>query len=248
MTPLLNLLVVLATALATALSVPRSAGVSPPRCGGFSSEVRDLPPQTDRDGLLRRGRWAWSSLAGVGAGLVLGGPLAVPAGVAAAAGVWVVAGRLEPAAVRRRREEVRRDLPHVVTLLAAALRSGLAPVDAIGLVSRALPGAAADRLAPVATRLRLGGDVVPIWAALAADPDLGSLGRTLARAHRTGAPVVAAVERLGVELARRGRAEVEDRARAVGVRAAVPLGLCLLPSFLLLGIVPLAVSLAAVIV
>ena len=53
--------------------------------------------------------------------------------------------------------------------------------------------------------------------------------------------------RLAEELAQRGRAEVEDRARSVGVRAAVPLGLCLLPSFLLLGIVPLAVSLASTI-
>ena len=35
----------------------------------------------------------------------------------------------------------------------------------------------------------------------------------------------------------------EERARSVGVKAAVPLGLCLLPSFVLLGIVPLAVSL-----
>jgi hypothetical protein len=36
---------------------------------------------------------------------------------------------------------------------------------------------------------------------------------------------------------------VEERARGVGVRAAVPLGLCLLPSFVLLGVVPLVVSL-----
>ncbi|THJ01773.1 type II secretion system protein, partial [Nocardioides sp.] len=64
----------------------------------------------------------------------------------------------------------------------------------------------------------------------------------------TGAPVVSAVERLADELARRARGEVEDRARAVGVRAAVPLGVCLLPSFLLLGIVPLAASLASTIV
>jgi pilus assembly protein TadC len=66
----------------------------------------------------------------------------------------------------------------------------------------------------------------------------------MARAQRSGAPVVAAVERLSDELARRSRAEVEDRARAVGVRAAVPLGVCLLPAFLLLGIVPLVVGLA----
>ena len=55
-------------------------------------------------------------------------------------------------------------------------------------------------------------------------------------------PVVAAVERLADDLARAGRAESEDRARAVGVKAAVPLGLCLLPAFVLIGIVPLVVA------
>lgn len=244
----MTLLVAALAALAAALLAPRSARVARPRGAGCAAEGRFLPAPADRPGLLRRGRWAWALLAGVGAAVVLGGPLALPAGGGAAALVWVAAGRLESPTLRRRREEVRRELPHVVTLLAAALRSGLAPEDAIGLVCRALPGAAAARLAPVATRLQMGGDAVAIWTALGADPELGPLGRTLARSHRTGAPVVASVERLGDELARRARADVEDRARAVGVRAAVPLGLCLLPSFLLLGIVPLAVSLAAVIV
>jgi len=36
---------------------------------------------------------------------------------------------------------------------------------------------------------------------------------------------------------------VEERARAVGVKAAVPLGVCLLPSFLLIGVVPLVAGL-----
>lgn len=205
-------------------------------------------PSGAEGGWLRRGRWGWAVLAGTGAAVVLGGPLAVPAGLVTAVVVTGLAARIEPAAVRREREDVRRDLPHVVTLLAAALRSGVDTADAVDLVARALPGAAADRLAPVAARLRLGGDAVVIWGALATDPDLAPLGRTLARTQRTGAPVVGAVERLAEELARRGRAEIEDRARAVGVRAAVPLGLCLLPSFLLLGIVPLAVSLAGTIV
>jgi Flp pilus assembly protein TadB len=146
--------------------------------------------------------------------------------------------------VRLRREEVRRDLPHVVTLLGAALRSGAAPAAAVDTVCRALPGAAADLLGPVTARLALGGDPLVVWSALADDPAIGPLGRTMVRAHRSGAPVVAAVERLSEELARRSRADVEDRARAVGVRAAVPLGVCLLPAFLLLGIVPLVVGLA----
>ena len=82
-----------------------------------------------------------------------------------------------------------------------------------------------------------------VWSDVAADPALGPLGRAMARSHRTGAPVVTAIERLGDELARAARAEVEDRARAVGVRAAVPLGLCLLPAFVLIGIVPVVAGL-----
>ncbi|MBM7517233.1 type II secretion system F family protein [Nocardioides nitrophenolicus] len=199
------------------------------------------------DGLLRRARLLWALLAGSGAAALLGGPLALPAGVVVGAAVAAAAARTEPKAVRLRREQVRRDLPHVVTLLAAALRSGAAPADAIELVCRALPGPAAERLADVSARLRLGGDAAATWTRLADDPDLAPLGRALGRAHRTGAPVVGAVEALADELGARARAEVEDRARAVGVRAAVPLGVCLLPSFLLLGIVPLAVSLATTI-
>ena len=156
---------------------------------------------------------------------------------------WVTIGRAEPAGVRRRREEIARDLPAVVTLLAAALRSGAAPSDAVALVVRALPGVATDRLSPVAARLDLGAGPAEVWGDLGQDPDLAVLGRTMARAGSTGAPVVAAVERLADDLAVRARADVEDRARAVGVQAAVPLGLCLLPAFVLLGIVPLAAAL-----
>lgn len=202
------------------------------------------PDPVDRPGPIRRWRPVWAALAGAGAAAVLGGPAAPLAAGVGAVVVWVVAGRVEPPGVRRRREEVRRDLPHVVTLFGAALRSGAAPASAIDLVGRALPGAAADRIAAVAARLELGGDPVAIWSSLADDPALGPLGRTMARTHRSGAPVVAAVEALSEELSRRARGEVEDRARAVGVRAAVPLGICLLPSFLLLGIVPLVAGLA----
>jgi pilus assembly protein TadC len=170
------------------------------------------------------------------------GPIA---GVVAAIAAWVLIGRAEPAHVRARHDAVRRDLPHVVALFAATLRAGAAPSDGITLVCAALPGAAADRLAVVAARLSLGLDPVQVWSSLADDPQLGRLGRTLARAQQSGAPVVAAVERLGDELERAARADTEERARAVGVKAAVPLGLCLLPAFVLIGIVPLVVALLA---
>jgi pilus assembly protein TadC len=63
------------------------------------------------------------------------------------------------------------------------------------------------------------------------------------RAHRSGSSVTHEVARLADELDRRTQTSVEERARAVGVKAAVPLGVCLLPSFLLIGVVPLVVGL-----
>jgi len=190
-------------------------------------------------GWMQRWRPMLCGLAGVAAASFVGGYAGIVAGVITAGVVWNVIARAEPAGRRRERERASAELPHVVRLLGAALSSGAAPAEALEVVAAALPGPAADRLAPVALRLRLGADPGRTWSALAADPALGSLGRALARAHDSGASVAVSVARLADDLSRSARADVEDRARAVGVRAAAPLGLCLLPAFLLIGVVPL---------
>lgn len=228
------------------LAATLAASLIPP----VRSRLPDPHPPTavagvDERGLLHRYRVVWCVLAGCGAFAFLGGPAGPVAAVGAAVVTWVVVGRSEPPVVRRRREAVRRDLPHLVELFAATLRSGASPGAGIAVVCAALPGPAADRLSGVAARLSLGLDPVAVWSALEGDPELGRLGRAMARAQSTGAPVVASVERLADDLARAGRAEAEERARTVGVRAALPLGLCLLPAFLLVGIVPLVVALLA---
>ena len=167
-------------------------------------------------------------------GGVAGMVLALPAAIVC----WLVIDRVEPAEIRREREAAKADLPALVRLLSAALSSGTAPAEALVAVAAALPGPAAARLLPAASRLRLGADPEKTWRGLVDDPALAPLGRALARAQASGAPVATTVERLADELTRNARAEVEDRARAVGVKAAVPLGICLLPAFLLLGVVP----------
>lgn len=192
---------------------------------------------------MLRFRMLWAVLSAIGAASFVGGPVGIGVGAGAAVGTWLFIGRAEPPEVRRRRESVRRDLPHVVSLFATALRSGAAPPDAVIVVCAALPGAAADRLSGVAARLSLGVDPVQVWESLGHDRELARLGRTMARAQATGSPVVGSVERLAEDLARSARSEVEERARAVGVKAALPLGLCLLPAFILIGIVPVVAGL-----
>lgn len=225
------------TALALAVlltGVPRPQVVS----------AADAPARDDPTGPRRRRALA-PALAGLGLAVVVGGVPGALAGLASAVAVWVVSGRGEPAVVRREREAVRRDLPTLVLLVSLGLRAGAATSGAVRVAATALPGPGADRLLHAADRLSLGVDPPRVWADLAAEPGLAPLGRALSRAERSGAPVAAVVERLADDLALSGRAELEQRARAVGVRAAVPLGVCLLPAFLLLGIVPLVASLVA---
>ncbi|MFA6298802.1 MAG: type II secretion system F family protein [Nocardioides sp.] len=213
---------------------PTPTATGPTATGPVAGDGVDKVPRT---------RLLLCLMAGVGAALFVGGPGGPAAGVVAAVAAWVVLGRSEPAAVRREREAVQHELPHVVTLLAAALRAGVAPAEAARLVCRALPGPATRRLERTVAHLELGADPGQVWDRLAHEPGLAPLGRALARSQATGASVVAAVDRLSDELAREARGQVEDRARAVGVKAAVPLGLCLLPAFVLIGIVPLVAGL-----
>lgn len=187
-------------------------------------------------------RWhlVLSLTAGITAGLLVGGGLVgtllVATVVAFATRRFLT--RSAGAADRREHEAATRELPHLIGLLAAGLRSGAAPPAALEAACRALPGPAADLMADLRPRLVWGTDPAAVWADLGDDPVLGPLGRTLARAHETGASVAEGIDVLATHLAAEARATVEDRARAVGVRAALPLGVCLLPAFLLLGIVP----------
>lgn len=202
-----------------------------------------VPTATRSAEPIRSGSWWRSAAALVVVWLLVGDAVGLAAGCVAAAIVHRVGSARESPTIRREREAVRHDLPALVLLLATSLRAGAAPADAARQAATALPGPAADRLAAAVDRLLLGVDPIRVWQDLAADPGLAPLGRALGRAARTGTPVAAVVERLADDLAQAARAASEERARAVGVRAAVPLGVCLLPSFLLLGVVPLVVSL-----
>lgn len=179
----------------------------------------------------------------IGAWLVVGGAV----GVLAAAVAGVVAHRLlaavEAPSARRERQEVERTLPHLVDLFAATLRAGSEPVAGLAQVCAALPGPAADRLVPVVEQSRWGAAGVEAWTTVVDDPALAPLARAMVRSQVSGASVVQSVERLADELQREALARAEDAARRVGVAAAIPLGACLLPAFMLLGVVPTVAAL-----
>jgi Flp pilus assembly protein TadB len=227
-------LAIIAAALAAGLLVPPPRRTPPAeRLDTRSASTAD----TDRGRLLMR--VAVTVGGGLAATLLVGGGIGPPVGAVCAVAAWWLTGRMEPPAVRRRRERLVSAVPHVVDLMAACLAVGLSPAAAIEQISTAVDPPAADELAGLTARLRLGVDPVAVWRDLSRHPQLGGLGRSICRAVETGASVAEAMQRLADDLRRRSRAEVEARARAVGVKAAVPLGLCLLPAFVLVGVVPL---------
>ena len=70
-------------------------------------------------------------------------------------------------------------------------------------------------------------------------PPAGPAGPLAAPGGRERRTVAEALLRLGDDLRSDARAATTERVRQVEVRATAPLALCLLPSFVLLGVVPL---------
>lgn len=229
----------LAAAVAALLAVP-----SRPRLP--RAPVPKTRPRSDDRAFLLRARPVLAVLALIGAWVFVGGAVGAVAGVASVVVTWRVLGRAESPTVRRRREELERDLPTAVHLLGACLAAGTAVSGALEVVADALPGTVAEELRVVHRRLALGGDPGEVWGILAGHPQLGPLGRTLARAHQSGASVCAAVDALADDLTARSKARTDALARSVEVRAAAPLGACFLPGFVLLGVVPMVVGVFSV--
>ena len=190
-------------------------------------------------------------LAGVAVGLVVGVPAGPVLGLLLAVGGPRALARLEPRTVREQRQQLQRDLPLLLELLSACLAGGAPLPAAAGAVGAAVGGPAGARLSAVAAALAVGTAPSQAWQSLAgadasqrgADP-LAPAARALARASDGGAPVAAAVSRLAAVVRAEGRSAAEQAARRVGVLAVAPLGLCFLPAFVLLGVVPVVIGLA----
>ena len=75
-------------------------------------------------------------------------------------------------------------------------------------------------------------------------PDLGSLARALQLAELSGAPAAAVVSRAATDLRARLRERTELAAARLGVRLVLPLGLAVLPGFVLLAVAPIVLGLA----
>ena len=131
------------------------------------------------------------------------------------------------------------DTALVLELLAAQLRAGLAPLAALGTLAEALNS---RPLHTVCQRLQMGSGWGSAWSGSAAGT-FGELRDALAPAYTGGAPSTALLLSLADAHRLSERRAAERAAGRLSVALVVPLGLCSLPAFICLGIVPILISL-----
>ncbi|MGC0330482.1 pilus assembly protein TadC [Streptomyces sp. SAI-170] len=191
----------------------------------------------------------WLAPAGVAcAGWVLvGGLLGVLVGLAGAAVLWRRRVRADSSAQGLDAGQAAlgaRQLPLAADLLAACIAAGAGPVPAAQAVGEALGGPVGEALARGAAEVRLGGEPAEAWRRLAEVPGAQGLARLLERADVSGLPAAGPVARIAADARADWTRTATARARRAAVLVTAPVGLCFLPAFIAVGVLPVVIGLA----
>ena len=137
------------------------------------------------------------------------------------------------------------DIAADIELFAACATAGLAIGPTMTVVADAAGPATAGDWHRARALLAVGAPLPDVWRGLAELPGLDELARTARHSGRSGAAIAASCERVAARL----REDAEDRAvgaaERAGVLIALPLTLCFLPAFMLLGLAPMVLSLGS---
>jgi pilus assembly protein TadC len=130
-------------------------------------------------------------------------------------------------------------------LLAACLRAGMPVPVAVRAVAEGLDAPAGPALRRTAELLALGADPTQAWQPALECTATARLAKAARRSGRSGTALAESLTRLAAEVRAGAREQSEARAQRAGVLIAAPLGLCFLPAFLAIGVVPVLIGLAA---
>lgn len=135
------------------------------------------------------------------------------------------------------------DTAMMLELIGAMLDAGSGIGRALELVADSASPEYHESLRPVVAALAIGADWETAWrSSESRTPELLVLRQALGFAALTGAPSSAILYAQAARLRRERFRAAEKRAAALGVRLVVPLGLCSLPAFVCLGVVPVLLA------
>ncbi len=185
-----------------------------------------------------------TTLGGVSTAVLVGGLPGVAVGaLATAAGWWAIRRARRPRAPTIDLAAKLR-LAGTLDLLAACLRAGLPVPTALDGVAGTAPAEAGTALRSTAGLLALGSGADEAWAPVRTFPGLGELAAAAIRTSRSGAAFAAAAADLAGRFREELATEAEERAERAGVVLALPVGVCFLPAFFCLGVLPVVLGLA----
>lgn len=133
----------------------------------------------------------------------------------------------------------------LLDLVAAAMRSGAPPATALQVAGAAAGGSLGAAASDAGALLLLGAPTDEAWGS---HPGLERLRRCLTLSTRSGVPAVPVLLSAADTCRRDAHRSLEAAAARLGVRLALPLGLCAVPAFVAWGVVPVVLSLAAAVV
>jgi pilus assembly protein TadC len=181
-------------------------------------------------------------LLGGRSGAVMALPLAVGTGWLVSRLIRAKAGSGPPDA---------RSVAFVVDLVAGVLVAGSPPELAIERVAAAVTehgtGSlrhAVEPLSRVGRLLQLGSEPAAAWASLQGIPGYEPVADSGRRCAASGARLASTLAAVAEDLRARHQAEALARAERVGVWSLLPLGLCFLPAFVCLGVLPVILGVA----
>ncbi|WP_031026924.1 type II secretion system F family protein [Streptomyces sp. NRRL WC-3725] len=208
-------------------------------------EVPDRTAGLTIPDVVRR-RWLPAAGAACGVWVLVGGIVGAVLGLSVGAVVWRWRSRQAAAGQREVADTAgaARQLPLAADLLAACIAAGAGPVLAAQAVGEALGGPVGQALARGAAEVRLGGEPADAWRGLAALPGADALARLLERADESGLPAAGPVARLALDARAEWARTATARARRAGVLISAPVGLCFLPAFIAVGVLPVVIGLA----
>lgn len=157
-------------------------------------------------------------------------------------GVWIGLGRLEPAGVKTQRMSAVLCLPQALDLMATCVGAGQPLRNAVDTVIEVMGPPVSDLFEPVMNAISVGMSDAQAWQVLRTDPVVGFLARDMSRSAAWGTSVTDVLAQHSVDLRRQGMTQRLALAKSVGVKSVLPLGLCYLPAFVLLGVVPVVAA------
>ena len=137
-----------------------------------------------------------------------------------------------------------RDTAMMLELVAAMLDAGSGIGRSLELVAASASKDYSKALRPVVSALAIGADWETAWRSSEVRlPEILELRDALGFAALTGAPSSAILYAQAARLRRERFRAAEKRAASLGVKLVIPLGLCSLPAFICLGVVPVLLAL-----